>query len=83
MDRFLTIMIAVVLSVIVNSGIKIVDVYFYNHQFDVDVIHAQYEKDLKAGMGKRNLHKNYTLHHDGLNYDIWRCYNAYTYINML
>ena len=73
MDRFLTVMIAVVLSVIVNSGIQIADVYFYNRQFDVDVIRAQYEKDLKAGVGKiPGLYKNYIPHHDGLNYDEWR-----------
>ena len=71
MDRFLTIIIAVVLSVIVNSGIKIADVYFYNRQFNVDVIRTQYEKDLNTGVEKRNFYKDYTLHHDGLNYDEW------------
>lgn len=69
MDRFITIMMAVAISVIIHSGIKIVDVYLYNRQFNVDVIRAQYEKDLNAGVGKRNFHKDYTLHHDGLNYD--------------
>jgi hypothetical protein len=72
MDRFITIMMAVAISVIVHSGIKIVDVYLYNRQFDVDVIRAQYEKDLNAGVGKKNYYKDYTLHHDGLNYDEWR-----------
>ena len=72
MNRFLTIAIAVVLSVIVNSGIRITDVYLYNRQYDVDVIRTQYEKDLKAGVGKRNFHKDYTLHHDGSNYDVWK-----------
>ena len=72
MDRFITIMMAVAISVIVYSGIKIADAYFYNHQYNVDVIRAQYEKDLNAGVGKRNFHKDYTLHHDGLNYDEWR-----------
>ena len=55
MDRFITIMMAVAISVIVHSGIKIADTYFYNRQFDVDVIHAQYEKDLNAGVEKRNI----------------------------
>lgn len=72
MNRFLTIAIVVVLSIIVNSGIRIADVYFYNRQYDVDVIRAQYEKDLNAGVGRKLPNKDYTLHHDGLDYTEWR-----------